>query len=91
VKITSPFESVGAVSTVPTSVWPSSLRAGAHSSLAKTSIREVRPGVELSVPATLVPPGKTGVSSSGKFWRLFAPVSASLASFASTTPTTPRT
>src|SRR5437667_116841 len=81
VKPTSPFASVAAVSTVPTKIFPSPLSVGSHSSFANTSMRKVWPGVELSVPVTLDPPGKSGALSSGKFCRPFAPGSGSIASF----------
>src|SRR5439155_17106651 len=84
VKLASPSASVMTLSLAPTKVWPSPLPEGSHASLAKTSTRKVVFGVELSVPSTLVPPGKSPAASTGKFWRPLAPVSGSWKSFAFT-------
>ena len=89
VKPASPLASVITLSLAPAKVWPSPFPDGSQASLANTSTRKVVFGVELSVPSTLVPPGKSPAASTGKFWRLLAPVSGSWTSFAFRAPPTP--
>src|SRR5207245_3461120 len=59
VKLASPLASVVTMSFAPTKRRPSPKPDGSQESLAKTSMRNVVLGVELSVPSMLVPSPKT--------------------------------
>ena len=66
----------------PIGVCPSPFPEASHAAFEKSSIRNVALGVLLSVPTTLVVVAlAVADASTGKFWRLFAPVSTSPASF----------
>jgi hypothetical protein len=74
--------------TAARSSLPSPCPLGSQSAALKTSTTKLLFDAPSSVPETAVPPRKAG-SSTGKFCRLFAPVSTSAASFG-VTPTVPR-
>jgi hypothetical protein len=71
----------------PRNVSPSPYRDGSHDVLEKNSSLKVVFGELFSVPSTVVlPPELLAEVSTGKFWRLLAPVSASPGSFGVTPP-----